>query len=207
MGWLADKMRKWQGSIDHYGGDGKGAKVTAGWQALTSDLKEIARWSEKAQQRLAEEVPDAAMRREIMLERSCVFTEEFGDDDILQLRELYRKTGSAEPILEAMRERPDRFGDPFIQDGAIVEIRKARDPEAMAAASNDAERLAAACYCPLARESVSGLPLEYCCCSSGWYKGIYEGIFESAAEVSIEKSLLNGDDHCRFVIRIQGVSS
>jgi hypothetical protein len=206
MGWLADKMRKWRESTDRHGGAGKGARVVEGWDALTDDLEEIARWSEGAQRRLADEVPDAGVRRRIMLERSCVFTEEFGEDDIVQMRDLYRGTGSFEAVVRAMRENAGRFGEPFIEDGAIVEIRRPRDPEALAAAVNDAERLAAACYCPLARESRNGLPLEYCCCSSGWYKGIYEGIFGSPADVTVEESLLNGDDRCRFVIRIQGVN-
>jgi hypothetical protein len=206
MGWLADKMRKWRESTDRHGGTGKGARVVEGWEALTDDLGAIARWSEGAQRRLSEEVPDAEARRLIMLERSCVFTEEFGDEDILQMRVLYRETGSLDTVLAAMRDNAGRFGEPFIEEGAIIEIRRPRDPEALAAACSDAERLAAACYCPLARESRNGLPLEYCCCSSGWYKGIYEGIFGAPADVSVEESLLNGDDRCRFVIRIRGVT-
>ena len=207
MGWLADKVQKWRDSIDRHGGAGKGARVTEGWEDSTSDLEAIARWSEAAQKRLAAEVRDGEARRRIMLERSCVFVEEFGNDDIKKLRELYRETASPEAVLSAMREKGDRFGDPFIEDGAIVEIRKPRNPEALAAAGNDAERLAAACYCPLARESRNGLPLEYCCCSSGWYRGIYEGIFGSPVEVTVEKSLLNGDDLCRFIIRAEGVTN
>lgn len=205
MSWLADKMRKWEASIDRRAGHGAGSRVTAGWSDLTDDLEKIAVWSREAQARLASEVPDESARREVMLERSCVFTEEFGDADIVKLRTLYRETGSAETVVRAMRENPGRFGDPFIENGAIVEIRRPRDPAAFAAASTPRERRIAACFCPLARETRDLLPKEYCCCSAGWYRGIYEGIFETPVEVTVDESLLSGGDRCRFTIRIPGI--
>ncbi len=205
MGWLADKIRKWEQSIDRRAGHGAGSRVTTGWDGLTEDLESIARWSLGAQARLATEVPDKSVRCDIMLERSCVFTEEFGDEDIAKLRVLYSETGSPEAVVAAMRETPGRFGDPVIEDDMIVEIRRPRDPEAFAEASTDHERQVAACYCPLIRETRSRIPLEYCCCSSGWYKGIYEGIFGRPAEVTVDESILSGGDRCRFTIRIPGV--
>ncbi|NLP06006.1 hypothetical protein GX411_08670 [Candidatus Fermentibacteria bacterium] len=205
MSWFADKVRKWEASIDRRAGLGAGGRVTAGWEALGDDLEEIAEWSREAQARLEVEVPDESARREIMLERSCVFTEEFGEGDILVLRRLYRETGSAEAVVRAMRENPGRFGDPFIEDGVIVEIRRPRDPAAFSAASTPREKQIAACFCPLSRETHGGLPKEYCCCSAGWYRGIYEGVFGRPVDVTVDESLLAGDGRCRFTIRIPGV--
>ncbi len=205
MSWMSDKMNKWERSVDACAGCGAGRRVTSGWEQIGSDLEALAGWSEKAMERLAVEVPDPAARRGIMLDRSCVFVEEFGDADIVKLAELYRETGSPAEVVKAMRENPERFGDPFIEEGAIIEIRRPRDPEAYARAGTPLERRIAACFCPLARETRGSLPLEYCCCSAGWYRGIYEGIFGSPAVVTVEESLLNGDDRCRFTIRIPGV--
>ncbi|MBN1435118.1 hypothetical protein JW921_10180 [Candidatus Fermentibacterales bacterium] len=205
MGWLADKMMKWEASIDRRAGSGAGCRVTRGWTDLRDDLARIAEWSLQAQRRLSTEVPDEQPRCEIMLERSCVFTEEFGDTDIVAMRDLYRETGSPETVLEAMRENPDRFGDPFVDGDAIIEIRRPRDPEAFSAATTPRERQIAACYCPLVRETRAPFPLEYCCCSAGWYKGVYEGIFGAPAEVRVEESILSGSMICRFSIRIPGV--
>jgi hypothetical protein len=202
MSWLSDKMRKWEESVDRHAGCGRGCRVTEGWQGLTDDPSILAGWSEEAQQRLEAEVPDEAVRRRIMLERSCVFVEEFGDEDIGKLQRLFSETGSLERVVEAMRQSGDRFGDPVVDGRTIVEVRKPRDPVAFARARNAGERQAAACFCPLVRETGSRISLDYCYCSAGWYRGIYEGIFGSPVEVTVEESLLNGDDRCRFTIRI-----
>jgi hypothetical protein len=205
MSWLSDKMKRWEESIDRRAGCGSGSRVTRGWDSLTGDLAELAVWSGGAQERLAAEVPDPAERRAIMQERSCRFVEEFGDADIVELRNLYLETGSPEEVVRAMRDHPARFGDPFIEGGAIIEIRRPRDPEAFASASTPRERQIAACFCPLIRETTGTMPLGYCHCSAGWYRGIYEGIFDSPVEVTVEESLLNGDDRCRFVVRVPGI--
>jgi hypothetical protein len=159
----------------------------------------------KAQERLAAEVPDEAARRSIMLERSCVFVEEFGDADIVRLRELFTATGSAGKVVEAMRDNRERFGRPFIDGDSIVEIRDPRDPVAFAKAADARERRIAACFCPLIRETEARVPLDYCYCSAGWYRGIYGAVFGRPVEVEVEKSMLNGDDCCRFRIRVPGI--
>lgn len=205
MSWLSDKIRRWEESIDRHAGCGRGFHVTEGWEGLTNDPPSLAEWSEKAQERLEAEVPDEAARRGIMLERSCIFVEEFGDADIVRLRELFAETGSVEKVVVAMRENGGRFGRPFIDGDTIVEVRNPRDPEAYARATNDRDRRIAACFCPLVRETAGRIPLDYCYCSGGWYRGIYEGIFSSPALVTVEESLLDGGGSCRFRIRIPGV--
>jgi hypothetical protein len=202
MGWLADKVNKWKTAIDARAGAGKGDIVTAGWQGLGDDPAALAAWSDQAMARLAEQVPDPAARQRIMLERSCVFTEEFGDEPILKLRKLYAETGDVEAVLDAMRSDRERFGQPFLEAGKIIEIRDPRDREAYNRATSDRERLMAACYCPLARAAVGRIPLDYCYCSAGWYRGIYQGIFQRPVTVTVEKSLLNGDDRCRFSVTL-----
>lgn len=205
MSWLSEKIRKWEESIDRYAGCGRGCRVTEGWQGLTNDPSILAGWSGEAQERLEAEVPDEAIRRRIMLERSCVFVEEFGDEDIRKLHQLFCETGSPERVVEEMRKSGDRFGDPVLERRTIVEVRKPRDPDAFAQARDARERQIAACFCPLIRETGKRISLDYCYCSAGWYRGIYEGIFGSPVEVTVEESLLNGDDRCRFTIRIPGV--
>jgi hypothetical protein len=203
MGWLEDKVNKWKAAIDARAGGGRGGSVVAGWREAGRDPEALASWSACAMARLGEAVPDAATRREIMLDRSCVFTEEFGDEKILALRKIWAETGDVESVLRVMRDDRERFGQPFLEDGAIIEIRNPRDKEAYAKASTDHERQMAACFCPLARAARGRLSLEYCCCSAGWYRGIYQGIFQRPVEVTVEKSLLNGDAQCRFSIKLR----
>ena len=202
MGWLEDKIIKWQAAIDAIGGPGRGDMVTAGWEGLGDDPDKLAAWTGAAMARLAEQVPDPEDRQRIMLDRACVFTEEFGDERILKLRKLYAETGAVEAVLAAMREDRERFGQPYLENGKIIEVRRPRDPAAYAKATNAYERQMAACFCPLIRATRKRIPLEYCCCSAGWYRGIYRGIFGRPVSVKVEQSLLNGDDRCRFSIRI-----
>jgi hypothetical protein len=203
MGWLEDKVEKWKAAIDARAGSRKGEGVTAGWEEAGKDPEKLASWTACAMRRLEETVPDIGQRREIMLDRSCVFTEEFGDEKILALRKIWTETGDVESVLRAMRDDRERFGQPYLENGAIVEVRNPRDKEAYAKASTDHERQMAACFCPLARAAQGRLPLEYCCCSAGWYRGIYQGIFQRPVEVTVEKSLLNGDAQCRFSIKLR----
>lgn len=202
MGWLEDKVTKWNAAIDARTGEGKGGKVTAGWEEAGKDPEKLAAWTACAMRRLTEAVPDIGQRREIMLDRSCEFVEEFGDGRIQALRKVWAETGDVEAVLRSMREDRERFGQTYLENGAIVEVRSPRDKEAYSKATSDYEKQTAACFCPLARAARGRLPLEYCCCSAGWYRGIYQGIFQRPVEVVVEKSLLNGDGQCRFSVRL-----
>lgn len=200
MSWLSEKMKKWENSLNKRGKDG--SYLVSGWEKLDNNLENIAIWSKEAMEKLNELVDDKKTREEIMIERCCVFTEEFGAEDILKLAELYKSTGSCEQVVKAMRENKERFGQPYIEGSAIIEIRNPRDIEAYKNAKSDYERQLAACYCPLIRATKEKISLEYCYCSAGWYKGIYEGIFGKPVNVKVDESIINGDSRCKFTITI-----
>jgi predicted hydrocarbon binding protein len=40
----------------------------------------------------------------------------------------------------------------------------------------------------------------YCNCSRGWAKALFEGATGKPVEVNMEKSIINGDDQCRFEV-------
>ena len=57
------------------------------------------------------------------------------------------------------------------------------------------------CYCSF----VNKIPPEklsstYCNCSRGWVKELFEGALGRPVEVDMEKSIVNGDDQCKFRI-------
>jgi len=61
------------------------------------------------------------------------------------------------------------------------------------------------CHCPLARESImSGetLPRDFCYCSAGYEKKPYEVAFGRPVKTAVLKSVLWGDDVCRFRMEI-----
>jgi hypothetical protein len=62
------------------------------------------------------------------------------------------------------------------------------------------------CHCPLAREAVlrgdPDIPLDWCYCSGGFNKLKFDVVFGEETEVEVLKSVLAGDDICRFRVKI-----
>jgi len=59
------------------------------------------------------------------------------------------------------------------------------------------------CYC----EQISGLPIDevpdaYCNCSVGWVKEVFEGALGRSVEVRRVKSVVAGDEECRFEVNL-----
>lgn len=57
------------------------------------------------------------------------------------------------------------------------------------------------CYCSFVNKIPSGqLSATYCNCSRGWAKELFEGAVGRPVEVVMEKSIVKGDDQCKFRI-------
>ena len=57
------------------------------------------------------------------------------------------------------------------------------------------------CYCSQVNKLPKGkLSGTYCNCSRGWAKALFEGATGKPVEVIMEKSIINGDDQCKFKI-------
>jgi predicted ArsR family transcriptional regulator len=55
------------------------------------------------------------------------------------------------------------------------------------------------CYCTQVNKIPKGkLSGTYCNCSRGWAKALFEGATGRTVEVIKEKSIINGDDQCKF---------
>jgi len=59
------------------------------------------------------------------------------------------------------------------------------------------------CYCSQVNKIPGGkLSGTYCNCSRGWTKALFEGATGRPVEVIMEKSIINGDDQCKFRIEL-----
>jgi predicted hydrocarbon binding protein len=57
------------------------------------------------------------------------------------------------------------------------------------------------CYCSQVNKIPRGrLSGTYCNCSRGWAKALFEGAIGKPVEVIMEKSIIKGDDQCKFRI-------
>ena len=61
------------------------------------------------------------------------------------------------------------------------------------------------CYCPLVNENINGVSKTLCYCTLGNLKHKFEIGLEQKAEVEMLKSILAGDDECRFHIKLKNV--
>ena len=59
------------------------------------------------------------------------------------------------------------------------------------------------CHCPRVRDILQAqesLPLTYCYCGAGFYKGIWEEILQEPVEVEVLESVLGGDEVCSIAV-------
>jgi len=54
------------------------------------------------------------------------------------------------------------------------------------------------CYCPLVKAYSNKLSPTFCNCSRGWIKELFESALERPVDVTLEKSIKQGNDICKF---------
>lgn len=76
-------------------------------------------------------------------------------------------------------------------------------------AENEKDKKYYGCHCPFAREALKKGNMDisgrFCYCSAGFAKFPYEVILGQKLKIKVEKSILLGDDECRFVINLKNV--
>jgi predicted hydrocarbon binding protein len=58
------------------------------------------------------------------------------------------------------------------------------------------------CYCGSVSKTKEDFSASYCQCSCGWYRQLFETLLERPVEVDLLSSIIQGDERCRFVIRV-----
>jgi len=65
------------------------------------------------------------------------------------------------------------------------------------------------CHCPFAREAILNQKVDisplWCYCSAGFEKNLFETILNHPLKIRVLKSVLNGDEDCRFAISLEGI--
>jgi effector-binding domain-containing protein len=110
------------------------------------------------------------------------------------LQDLFRKTGSVDVVIEAMKTRGGFYPKNLRREGGVIYSEKGpANPIAYKDAKTVAERRRAYCFCPLIRDSIDETPEVFCNCSAGWPKQLWEGILETPLQIEITKSLTRGE--------------
>jgi effector-binding domain-containing protein len=167
---------------------------------------EKARWAQALIARLDAAVPDETARRDILNRCAHVFPQERID----HLRAEYRRLGSLDDLLEIMgRDRSvsgtSFYAHPYREGSVIVETKLPADPDGYANATDPKEKRASYCFCPPIRTAIRNeMPVSntFCHCGAGWFRRLWEGILEQPVWIEVQKTVLRGDDCCRFAVHI-----
>jgi hypothetical protein len=200
-------------------------QVMAGGDELTadSDPAEVIAWTQEAMVRLGALV-GADQQRAVMTGCAC----RYPVDDLRDVREEYRTTGSVERAHSMLQEKFAGFlrhtlaldktqvrdvlrrgwGLAGILEGSTITATKIPKSGQLAhyLAETDADRQRELyCHCPrvhAALQTGAQLPAIYCYCGAGFYKGIWEEILQQPVQVTLLKSVLQGDEVCRVAIHL-----
>jgi hypothetical protein len=200
-------------------------EIMEGSERLSADSprEEVVRWTRSAMQRLLS-LADEDQCKQVMLGCAC----QYPKTALQKIRARYEETEDLDEAHRMLLESFTSFlretlqlDDELIADviergwglagtieghsivatkipksGSLAQYMKEHDPE---------KRQQLYCHCPRIRDVLKTsetIPVAYCYCGGGFYKGIWEEILQAPVEVELLKSVLKGDDVCSFRIRL-----
>jgi hypothetical protein len=180
----------------------KGAQtVSEGHESLftlRSSKDEKMTWIKNAMEKL-DKVANTGQKFDIL---SCC-AHEFSDMRIAQLRDIFKKTGSVDEVLEFISNDYDWYESPRREGDTIYVTKIPYNRKAYEEAKTRDEKRKSYCHCSLVRDYLdSGISHTFCYCGTGWYRQIWEGVLGRPVTIEILKSLVKGDDTCDFAIHI-----
>jgi hypothetical protein len=188
-----------------------------------SPTSERLAWTCDMLERLGE-YADLETRQRILSDCHCSYPLK----DLLEIKLAYRVYGDLDQVLSMLQDKFDKFlretldleeelikkiiergwglagrrvGNTIIatkipKSGYLREYFKEENP---------ARKRQLYCHCPRIRDEIGNgpdLPLTYCYCGAGFYKGIWEEILGEEVEVEMLESVIQGDDVCKVAIHL-----
>jgi len=132
----------------------------------------------------------------------------FSRKRIESLESIYKETGDLNEVLKEMHKDYEWYEDPVLKDNIIYVTKIPYDPEGYKNAHTLKEKQANYCHCSLVRNHFNeGISPTFCYCSAGWYRQLWEGIIGRPVNIKILKTLIKGDQNCKFAIFLPTLSS
>ena len=220
---------QWQDKLgnavtEHAGEDSRTAVLEGGEEISdNSAARERLVWTCQMLERLEQSV-DLAARQDILTDCHCSHPLE----DLLDVKMAYRVHGDIDQALNMLVEKFEGFlrnsleleeeliktildqgwglagrreGNTIIatkipKSGYLREYFEEEDP---------IEKRRLYCHCPRVRDEVGSdpkLPMEYCYCGAGFYKGIWQEILGQPVKVEMLESVMGGDEVCKIAIHL-----
>jgi hypothetical protein len=204
MNWLA----KLAENLERFTDPAVKEKVMAGREQIgpRSSALEKARWIIGAMRRL-DELADKETRKRILA--GC--SHKFPKGRIRLVKKKYKESGSIDALLQIMSKDSSWGGLSYYEyptrEGNVLYVTKIPfNPKGYDKAENSTEKRYSYCHCHLVKELIrqsdEKISPTFCCCGAGWYHSLWEGILGTPVKVDVLKSVLQGDDCCKFAIHI-----
>jgi hypothetical protein len=220
---------QWQDKLgnavtEHAGEDSRTAVLEGGEEISdNSAARERLVWTCQMLERLEQSV-DLAARQDILTDCHCSYPLE----DLLDVKMAFRVHGDIDQVLNMLVEKFEGFlqnsleleeeliktildqgwglagrreGNTIIatkipKSGYLRKYFEEEDP---------IEKRRLYCHCPRVRDEVGNdpkLPMEYCYCGAGFYKGIWQEILGQPVKVEMLESVMGGDNVCKIAIHL-----
>ena len=219
--WLA----KFSTCLDEAAGEQTRQQVMAGSESLSaaSSSERVIAWTRAAMERLAALV-DESTARQILTGCACQYPKQ----GLQAARQAYQETGDLslvhgmlqaqfEAFLRDSLELPEEYVELVVSRGwglagildgdriLATKIPKSGYLQDYFTEPDPQKRRRYYCHCPRVREILEtqdGLPVSYCYCGAGFYKGIWEEILQQPVEVEVLESVLDGGEVCTIAITL-----
>lgn len=212
-------------AVTEHAGENSRTAVLEGGEEISdnSAARERLVWTCQMLERLEQSV-DLAARQDILTDCHCSYPLE----DLLDVKMAYRVHGDIDQVLNMLVEKFEGFlrnsleleeeliktildqgwglagrreGNTIIatkipKSGYLREYFEEEDP---------IEKRRLYCHCPRVRDEVGSdpkLPMEYCYCGAGFYKGIWQEILGQPVKVEMLESVMRGDSVCKIAIHL-----
>jgi hypothetical protein len=199
--------------------------VMAGSEDLSSQTpsEKVIEWTRGAMERLDMLVGEAD-RRTILTGCAC----QYPKSALAGLRQTYEESGDVDLVHRALQEQFESllrdtlqlkedlvedvvrrgWGSAGVKNGNTVtatKIPKSGNLAEYLREEDPTRRRRLYCHCPRVRDilkSSASISPTYCYCGAGFYKGMWEEILQEPVEVELLKSVLQGDEVCRFAVHL-----
>lgn len=219
-------LQKFSTCLDESAGEEIRHLVMEGSEELSSQSgsEVVIGWTQRAIQRL-ESLVDGETANRVLTGCAC----QHSTEGLRAARQAYEATGDPAAAHRVLQEQFESFlRDSLELNEAQVEVVVSRGwglagilegnrilatkiPKsgvlaAYLAETDPEKRRQLYCHCPRVRDILKtreSLPMTYCYCGAGFYKGIWEEILQAPVRVEVLKSVLNGDDVCSIAIYLR----
>jgi len=218
-------LDKFCNCLDEAAGEKVRTQVMVGSEGFSEDTSrgEVIAWTQEAMGRL-ESLLDDSQCRAVMTGCAC----QYPKSDLQDVREAYEASGDVDLAHRMLQEKFEEFlinvlnlsdehfeavvsrgwGLAGIKEGDTITATKIPKSGFLVRYLDECDpqkKREYYCHCPRVRDAVGHgetLPLIYCYCGAGFYKGIWEEILQEPVEVEVLDSVLQGGEVCTIAVHL-----